>query len=74
MTHEPCLSPPEFLTEDEVCARYRGTVSPGTLRNWRSQKRGPAYVKIGKIVLYPRAAIEAWEAANTVGGLAAADG
>ena len=37
-----------FLTPEEVSQRYRGTVSPGTLRNWRSMKIGPSFVKIGK--------------------------
>jgi hypothetical protein len=55
-----------FLTESEVAARYRGVISRGTLRNWRSQKIGPAFVKIGKSALYPRSALEAWERRNTV--------
>ena len=55
-----------FLTEDEVAARYRGAVSPGTLRNWRSQRQGPPWVKVGKSALYPRRELEDWEARNTV--------
>jgi hypothetical protein len=55
-----------FLTEAEVAARYRGLVSRGTLRNWRSQKIGPAFVKVGKSALYPRSALEAWERRNTI--------
>lgn len=50
-----------YLTEDEVSARYRGAVSPGTLRNWRASGRGPDYLKIGKAVLYPLERLEAWE-------------
>lgn len=41
-----------FLTPEEVAERYRGSVSVGTLRNWRAMKIGPSFVKIGKAVLY----------------------
>jgi len=55
-----------FLTPDEVSERYRGTVSPGTLRNWRSMRIGPSFVKIGKAVLYPATELDAWDEKNTV--------
>ncbi len=44
----------KFMTADEVSERYRGEISVGTLRNWRSARVGPGFVKIGKAVLYPR--------------------
>jgi len=56
----------EFLTAEEVSARYRGAVSVGTLRNWRAARIGPTFVKIGKSVLYPMAELEAWDRANLV--------
>ncbi len=55
----------DFLTETEVAARYRDQISPGTLRNWRSQGRGPPYLKVGRQVLYPRNSLEAWERSRT---------
>lgn len=55
-----------FLTPDEVAERYRGEISVGTLRNWRARKVGPSYVKIGKAVLYPVDALDAWDEKNTV--------
>lgn len=55
-----------FLTPEEVSQRYRGTVSPGTLRNWRSMKIGPSFVKIGKAVLYPESELDAWDETNKV--------
>ncbi|WP_140847956.1 AlpA family transcriptional regulator [Paracoccus sp. FO-3] len=55
-----------FLTPDEVSERYRGTVSPGTLRNWRSMRIGPSFVKIGKAVLYPTSELDAWDEKNKV--------
>lgn len=41
-----------YLTPEEVTERYRGTISVGTLRNWRSMRIGPAFVKVGKSVLW----------------------
>ena len=55
-----------FLTADEVSERYRGEISVGTLRNWRSMRVGPAFVKIGKAVLYPIDELEAWDRKNLV--------
>jgi hypothetical protein len=42
----------KYLTAEEVAERYRGAVSVGTLRNWRAMRVGPAFVKIGKAILY----------------------
>lgn len=56
----------KFLTPDEVVERYRGEISLGTLRNWRSMRVGPSFVKIGKAVLYPAAELDAWDEQNRV--------
>ena len=58
------MSDTKFLTSEEVSARYRGEISVGTLRNWRAMRIGPAYVKIGKAVLYPVEELEAWYRKN----------
>lgn len=55
-----------FLTAEEVSERYRGEISVGTLRNWRAMRLGPAYLKIGKAVLYPLDALITWDEANLV--------
>jgi hypothetical protein len=34
------MSEPMFLTFNEVIERYRGQISEGTLRNWRSMRVG----------------------------------
>lgn len=60
------MSEIKFLTPEEVSERYRGGVSVGTLRNWRAMKIGPSFVKIGKAVLYPIDALEAWDEKNRV--------
>lgn len=36
-----------YLTLKEVVERYRNQVSEGTLRNWRSKRIGPSFIKIG---------------------------
>lgn len=56
----------KFLTAEEVSERYRGEVTVGTLRNWRAMRIGPAFVKIGKAVLYPVAELDAWDRKNIV--------
>jgi hypothetical protein len=56
----------KYLTAEEVAERYRGAVSVGTLRNWRAMRVGPAFVKIGKAVLYPVDGLDAWEKKNMV--------
>ena len=56
----------KYLTAEEVADRYRGEVSVGTLRNWRSARVGPGFVKIGKAVLYPVDQLDAWDEKNTV--------
>ncbi|MFG1350991.1 helix-turn-helix transcriptional regulator [Xanthobacter autotrophicus] len=60
------MSETKFLTPEEVSERYRGGVSVGTLRNWRAMKIGPSFVKVGKAVLYPIDALEAWDEGNRV--------
>lgn len=53
-----------FLTPTELAKRWK--MSTHTLTNWRVQKVGPAYVKMGSgprgKVLYRLAEIEAYEA------------
>ncbi len=56
----------QYLTADQVSARYRGEVSTGTLRNWRAQRVGPSFVKVGKGVLYPISELDAWDRRNIV--------
>jgi hypothetical protein len=36
------------------------------LRNWRAKRVGPAFVKIGKAILYPVDGLDAWEKKNMV--------
>ncbi len=47
------------LTETDLAARW--SMSPKTLQRWRTQQIGPAYLKFGKQVRYPVAAVEEYE-------------
>lgn len=55
-----------YLTLEEVVERYRNQVSEGTLRNWRSKRIGPSFIKIGKAVLYPIEELERWDRSNLI--------
>lgn len=60
------MSDNRYLTVEEVVERYRGAVTVGTLDNWRAMRIGPAYIKVGKAVLYPVEELDAWDRQNMV--------
>lgn len=43
-------------------------VPVGTLANWRYQRRGPAFVKVGRHVRYRRRDVDSWVERHVVGG------
>lgn len=53
---------PEHLTPDQLAARWHK--SAGTLSNWRAQGKGPAYIKLGRTILYPVPAVQEFERAH----------
>lgn len=55
---------PEYLSPAQVVARWENAVTTGTLANWRAQKKGPPYRKMGGRVRYPLAKLVEWEAKN----------
>ena len=57
----------EYLRPSELATRWRNTVTLSTLDNWRSQNRGPRFVKIGGRVLYPLEEVVAYEMKNLRG-------
>ena len=57
---DPYLDVEDWLTPDDVIALLRGALSLGTLRNYRSARIGPAYIRVGRAVFYPRAEVNAW--------------
>jgi hypothetical protein len=46
------MSEEEFLTIDELLARWKNQYAKQTLADWRAQGKGPKFKKIGKKVLY----------------------
>lgn len=50
---------PNLLTPVELAARWG--LSVHTLENWRSAKRGPQFLKVGRLVRYQLAAVELFE-------------
>lgn len=59
------MSSAEYLTPSQLVTRWNGAVTTGTLSNWRSQQRGPTFVKFGRSVRYPIAAVMEYEAGHT---------
>jgi hypothetical protein len=55
------MTEPLYLTPQELCHRWKGRVTYGTLANWRADKAGPAYVKLGGRVMYPIKSVVKWE-------------
>lgn len=50
-------------TEEELVRLLKKKTGIGTrrtLRMWREQRRGPPWIKFGKIILYPIDGFEAW--------------
>ena len=58
----------QLLTPEQLCARYQGLLTSSTLANWRAARppRGPAFIRIGKLIFYPRRLVEVWELKNMV--------
>lgn len=57
----------EYLTPADLTKRWGDAVTTGTLANWRSKGKGPAFAKFGSRVRYPLSAVVTWEAVNLHG-------
>jgi len=52
-----------YLTEANLAAALREKTGMGTtrtLRSWRDRGVGPAWIKQGKLILYPRDGVDSW--------------
>lgn len=56
----------EYLTPAELMKRWKDSVKPQTLANWRMQRKGPAFCRVGAKILYPLSAVIEWERKNLV--------
>lgn len=57
----------DYMTADELVARFKNQITKRTLANWRSHGEGPKYTKIGGRVLYSLKAVQEWESRRTRG-------
>lgn len=54
----------KYMTPAEVEQEFK--IKKGTLANWRSQGRGPSYIKCGRKVLYSAEKFVEWLESNKV--------
>ncbi len=54
-----------YLRPKDLCERWDGVITPGTLINWRVQGKGPRYSKIGRNVIYALDDIKRYETAQS---------
>ncbi|MGO4258144.1 helix-turn-helix domain-containing protein [Marmoricola sp. RAF53] len=50
----------DYLTPEDLASLLNDTVTTGTLRNWRYNRKGPRHVLIGRNPVYPRRAVHEW--------------
>lgn len=55
----------EPLLNEQTTAEFLG-VTLASLRKWRWEKRGPAFIKLGRLIRYRKADLEAWLDRQTV--------
>jgi predicted DNA-binding transcriptional regulator AlpA len=55
-----------LLDEKELARLIR--VSIGTLRYWRSEGKGPRYIKVGQLVRYAPSDVHGWLSSRPAGG------
>mgnify|MGYP001562528755 FL=1 len=54
----------ETLTTEQLAERWG--ISPQTLENWRSSKKGPDYVKMGGVIVYRLEDVRRYEVDNLI--------
>jgi len=56
--------PPSPLLDPASAGRYIGgdvsPISPLTLADWRTKRTGPAYIRVGRLIRYRQADLDAW--------------
>ena len=60
----PCFKPDRYYRTNDPELTVLAT--PGTMRQWRHQGKGPPYVKSGSRVLYKGSDLDEWLAAREV--------
>jgi predicted DNA-binding transcriptional regulator AlpA len=54
-----------FIDEKRLCADLG--ISSVTATKWRANAAGPPFIKVGRLVRYRRADVEAWLLSRTIG-------
>ena len=54
-----------LIDEKQLCAELG--ISSVTATKWRAKAAGPPFIKVGRLVRYRRADVEAWLASRTIG-------
>lgn len=64
MSHRTKSTSPvgELYTPQQLAERLH--VPQTTLTDWRYRRRGPSWLRVGRLVRYPVAAVDAWLAAQ----------
>jgi predicted DNA-binding transcriptional regulator AlpA len=52
----------QLMSPDELAANFG--LKKATLADWRSQKKGPRYLKTGREVWYPKDCVDSWAEAQ----------
>lgn len=65
MRPAPPAEPSKYLDEKQLCAEL--DISSVTATKWRRNAEGPPFIRVGRLIRYPREAVEAWLASRTVG-------
>lgn len=55
----------QLIDERQLCADLG--ISSVTATKWRARAEGPPFIKVGRLVRYRRADVDAWLASRTVG-------
>jgi hypothetical protein len=56
-----------YFTDEELAEELHTKTGMGTtrvLRKWRAEGVGPPWAKIGRVIIYPKAAFDEWLAAK----------
>ncbi|MCL4822113.1 MAG: helix-turn-helix domain-containing protein [Vicinamibacteria bacterium] len=55
------------LLDEGAAGEYLGGLSPRTLQRWRCERRGPRYIRLGKLARYRRSDLDAYIEAQARG-------
>jgi hypothetical protein len=54
-----------LMSPEELAGNF--DLSTDTLADWRSQRKGPPHLKVGKNIWYPKEYVDTWAEAHLIG-------